>query len=119
MNPDRPASSPAAAIAPRRRPWRSSAAGAELAAACREFQQQLFPARHAATQGRIMEILRSLFSRLRGCRSRPAPRNPELDVVGRVWESQARSDPLWAVLSERDKRGRGWKFDEFLATGEQ
>ena len=30
----------------------------------------------------------------------------------------AQSDPLWAILSEPDKRGRRWQLEEFFATGE-
>lgn len=36
-----------------------------------------------------------------------------------IWEEQARADPLWAILSERSKLGRGWQLDRFLATGEE
>ena len=36
-----------------------------------------------------------------------------------VWEAQAQADPLWAVLSEPDKRGRGWNVVDFMATGEE
>ncbi len=41
-----------------------------------------------------------------------------LDGVQSVWEAQARADPLWAVLSEPDKRGRRWDVEAFMATGE-
>lgn len=33
------------------------------------------------------------------------------------WESAARRDPLWAVLSDPSKRGRKWDLHEFLETG--
>lgn len=36
----------------------------------------------------------------------------------RIWEALAQSDPLWAVLSEPEKKGRRWAVDEFMATGE-
>jgi len=36
-----------------------------------------------------------------------------------LWESQARADPLWAILSDDAKRRRGWDLASFLATGEQ
>ncbi|TCO42737.1 FkbM family methyltransferase [Dokdonella fugitiva] len=45
------------------------------------------------------------------------PNTPELERLRRVWETLGRDDPLWAVLSHRDKRGRRWDLDEFLATG--
>jgi SAM-dependent methyltransferase len=41
-----------------------------------------------------------------------------LDATQRVWEAQAKADPLWAVLSDPDKRGRRWSVDDFLASGE-
>jgi SAM-dependent methyltransferase len=34
------------------------------------------------------------------------------------WDDLARVDPLWAIVSEKGKRHRGWNVDEFLATGE-
>ena len=34
-----------------------------------------------------------------------------------VWESWARADPLWAILSDPARRGRRWDIDEFFATG--
>jgi SAM-dependent methyltransferase len=37
----------------------------------------------------------------------------------KVWEDQAKSDPLWAILSEPDKQGRKWNLGEFLETGER
>src|SRR5690348_1577848 len=45
------------------------------------------------------------------------PNTPELDLLRRVWETLGRDDPLWAVLSQADKRGRRWEPDEFFATG--
>jgi SAM-dependent methyltransferase len=39
--------------------------------------------------------------------------------VAHTWEALARNDPLWAVLSEPDKRGRKWDLQAFLATGEE
>ena len=41
----------------------------------------------------------------------------ELDRLRRVWQTLGREDPLWAVLSQADKRGGRWQPDEFLATG--
>lgn len=47
----------------------------------------------------------------------PAPNTTELDRLRRVWETLGREDPLWAVLSQSDKRGGRWDPLEFLATG--
>ncbi|HWA10207.1 MAG TPA: class I SAM-dependent methyltransferase [Opitutaceae bacterium] len=35
----------------------------------------------------------------------------------RHWEAFARTDPLWAVLTEPDRRNNRWTIDEFFATG--
>ncbi|HEU4665943.1 MAG TPA: class I SAM-dependent methyltransferase [Dokdonella sp.] len=46
------------------------------------------------------------------------PQKPtELERLRRVWETLGRDDPLWAVLSQADKRGGRWDASEFLATG--
>jgi SAM-dependent methyltransferase len=37
----------------------------------------------------------------------------------RDWDALGRDDPLWAVLTERGRRGRRWTREEFLATGRQ
>lgn len=37
----------------------------------------------------------------------------------RDWDDLAAFDPLWAVLTQRAKKGGGWDVDEFLATGER
>ncbi|MEX0673473.1 MAG: class I SAM-dependent methyltransferase [Gaiellaceae bacterium] len=37
----------------------------------------------------------------------------------RDWEELAAEDPLWAVLTDPARRGRGWTVEEFLATGER
>jgi SAM-dependent methyltransferase len=37
----------------------------------------------------------------------------------RDWEDLAEFDPLWAVLTQRGKKGGGWELEEFLATGER
>lgn len=47
-----------------------------------------------------------------------APNTTELDRLRRVWETLGRDDPLWAVLSQADKRGGRWDPREFLATGQ-
>jgi SAM-dependent methyltransferase len=33
------------------------------------------------------------------------------------WDDMSELDPLWAVLSAEDKRGRGWSLDEFMGSG--
>lgn len=42
----------------------------------------------------------------------------QLDRLRRVWQTLGRDDPLWAVLSHPDKRGRRWQREEFFATGQ-
>ena len=49
---------------------------------------------------------------------RPAALAEDLAQLEAIWEGQAASDPLWAILSEPHKRGRKWTLDEFFATGE-
>ena len=41
----------------------------------------------------------------------------ELERLRRVWQTLGREDPLWAVLSQADKRGGRWQPDEFFLTG--
>ncbi|MEW6223970.1 MAG: class I SAM-dependent methyltransferase [Chloroflexota bacterium] len=45
-------------------------------------------------------------------------RDRDLARVRDTWESLGAEDPLWAVLTDPAKRGRGWDQAEFLATGE-
>ena len=47
----------------------------------------------------------------------PNPESRQLSRLRRVWEALGRDDPLWAVLSDPDKRGRRWDSDEFFETG--
>jgi 2-polyprenyl-3-methyl-5-hydroxy-6-metoxy-1,4-benzoquinol methylase len=35
----------------------------------------------------------------------------------RHWEKFARTDPLWAVLTDDDKKGNQWRVEEFFQTG--
>jgi SAM-dependent methyltransferase len=42
----------------------------------------------------------------------------DLEQLKRNWETFGREDPLWAVLTDPDRRGGRWDLDEFLATGE-
>ena len=37
----------------------------------------------------------------------------------RHWDALGKSDPLWANLTNDDKRGGKWDADEFFLTGEQ
>jgi SAM-dependent methyltransferase len=41
-------------------------------------------------------------------------------ALSRTWEQLGKTDPLWAVLSHRDRKrdgGTPWRVDEFMATG--
>ena len=35
------------------------------------------------------------------------------------WDLLGKEDPLWAVLTEKDKKGNKWEAAEFLATGKK
>jgi SAM-dependent methyltransferase len=41
-----------------------------------------------------------------------------IDHLRRAWDTLGRKDPLWAVLSQPDKRHNRWDPDEFFRTGE-
>ncbi|HET9031344.1 MAG TPA: class I SAM-dependent methyltransferase [Dokdonella sp.] len=41
----------------------------------------------------------------------------QLAKLRRIWSALGHDDPLWAVLSHPDKRGRRWNTEAFLATG--
>src|SRR5207237_1397651 len=45
--------------------------------------------------------------------------NVALDRLRSTWESLGRDDPLWAVLSDPDRRGGRWDLAEFLDTGRE
>ena len=45
-------------------------------------------------------------------------KDAQLAKLRRVWGALGTDDPLWAVLSHRDKRGGRWQPEEFLATGQ-
>ena len=34
-----------------------------------------------------------------------------------TWDAFGRQDPLWAILSHKDKRGNRWELSDFMATG--
>ena len=36
----------------------------------------------------------------------------------RHWNELARTDPMWAILTQRDKRGRKWDPEQFFRTGD-
>lgn len=42
-----------------------------------------------------------------------------LEAHKKVWESLARYDPMWAILTAEEKRGRKWDREEFFRTGER
>ena len=42
-----------------------------------------------------------------------------LTEVAEQWSTLGRTDPMWAVLTEPEKKKRAWDVDEFLATGER
>ena len=42
-----------------------------------------------------------------------------LDDPRALWDAHAQTDPLWAVLSAPDKRGRRWRLREFMQDGER
>lgn len=42
-----------------------------------------------------------------------------IDEVSRTWTRLGAEDPMWAVLTDREKAGGGWTTDDFLATGER
>ena len=41
----------------------------------------------------------------------------ELDKLQKVWQALAQDDPMWAILSDPEKRGRKWNRNEFFETG--
>lgn len=45
--------------------------------------------------------------------------DPALDQIRRSWETYARIDPMWAILTEDDKRHNAWSAESFFATGRQ
>lgn len=41
-----------------------------------------------------------------------------LDRQRRYWDDLARLDPLWAILTESDRKHGGWVLEDFFSTGE-
>jgi SAM-dependent methyltransferase len=41
----------------------------------------------------------------------------KLNRLRENWDSLAQSDPLWAIISWPEKKGRKWELDEFFETG--
>lgn len=64
-------------------------------------------------------FLCALTARLLGSCKQARVSTAEWRSVARTWEDLARSDPLWAVLSEPDKRARQWNVETFFETGEE
>lgn len=43
----------------------------------------------------------------------------KINDLTRNWETFGRDDPLWAILSDPDKKGGRWDVDDFFASGER
>src|SRR3954452_24881815 len=43
----------------------------------------------------------------------------DLDELRQAWNTLGEKDPLWAVLTEPDRRGGKWSPEDFFATGRQ
>ncbi len=41
----------------------------------------------------------------------------DISELRKNWDALAMSDPLWAILTSPDKRGRRWDHDDFFQTG--
>jgi SAM-dependent methyltransferase len=50
--------------------------------------------------------------------SNPQSPIPALERLRRTWSVLGEDDPLWAILSDADKRGGRWDVDAFFAAGE-
>jgi len=48
----------------------------------------------------------------------PTKQRDELTSLASEWEELAQADPMWAILSDHNKRGRKWREDDFFARGE-
>ncbi len=69
--------------------------------------------------GSAISALRSWLAGVGAPSRRSGVSTEEWRSAANTWEALARSDPLWAVLSEPDKRARRWKVDAFFKTGEE
>jgi 2-polyprenyl-3-methyl-5-hydroxy-6-metoxy-1,4-benzoquinol methylase len=45
--------------------------------------------------------------------------NQDVEQLRRTWEQHGQSDPLWAILTEAEKRGGRWDAGAFFATGRE
>jgi SAM-dependent methyltransferase len=43
----------------------------------------------------------------------------DIKTLQSTWDRLGKEDPLWAILSDRAKRGNKWDLDEFFKTGEE
>ena len=41
----------------------------------------------------------------------------DLQELAQHWEEFAKTDPLWAILINREKRGNSWRIEDFFKTG--
>ncbi|MEO7862527.1 MAG: hypothetical protein ABIU05_19265 [Nitrospirales bacterium] len=41
----------------------------------------------------------------------------ELNELQKNWNQLGKQDPLWAILTQQDKKGNKWTPDEFFETG--
>ena len=41
----------------------------------------------------------------------------DLRELAQDWEEFAKTDPLWAILISREKRGNKWRIEDFFKTG--
>lgn len=42
-----------------------------------------------------------------------------LDKLQKNWDEFGKTDPLWSILTSKDKKGNKWSIDEFFKTGEE
>jgi 2-polyprenyl-3-methyl-5-hydroxy-6-metoxy-1,4-benzoquinol methylase len=42
-----------------------------------------------------------------------------IDELKRSWSELGRQDPLWAILTSPEKKGRTWRTDEFFEKGDE
>ena len=44
--------------------------------------------------------------------------NSDFTSLQNVWDTLAKEDPLWAILSVPEKRGRKWTPEDFFRSGQ-